>query len=217
MTRNKELELIRNDFGELAYALSIGVFNPILDSDISLHEILSEILGKGEGAYNRYIHHKFEYGLIEEVYKRFISRMQLKVEEAPNSPKSIRDLLDIEDYIIFRIKDGDEQTFKEYYKAEEMPHFPSSTELNNMKAFILIRKHSHNLRREDFIEPSPEDEYARSVILVTYVKGMKNSVCLTNRYGVLYSDDLDVITKGLTKAFEKEEELVIKNPQKGLK
>ena len=199
-----DLERIKNEYGSIMQEYCKQVFMPILNEGLPLYEIISEVYDPLRLNISYMVAHNKEHEFIQRVYANAFATINMR-NEAKNDNRSIQDLLDVEEYYIFKVPKKDLDIYNNYFDERENPFFLFPEELDDNKLYLIVRRHASTIERG---EGDPEDAYARSVLFITFNKDKKNSVRIYNRYGRLYSDDLEVITKGLTQAFVREEGLI---------
>ena len=205
-----DIDKIKDDYGQGMYELCCGMFGPIIDSELSLYDIIKEEFGVSKTLYHELQEGYVIYPFMNRIYANALKRAFNHSKEEntlERKEKNLRDILDEYDYFIFRLAGNDGGNFGCYYYWDEMPEFPTEEELKDKKGFILIKKNAPSLDRTEFTGINQNDAYAKSVILVTYEIGNKASLRLVNRYGKEIHNNLEMIAPGLTLAFEKEENL----------
>lgn len=129
----------------------------------------------------------------------------LDVNESPY------ELLRKKNYTLYHCHTEDEiQSFKKYYTEEEKLCTFRTNRLNTCHVFFAVRDDALELKREDFLYPSRQDDYGTSVIGIQFTRGNINLLSIKNRYNHIvinpdatFSNNLENIIGGLTRSFEK--------------
>jgi len=74
--------------------------------------------------------------------------------------------------------------------------------------FFAVKENVDQIKREDFVKPSRQDEYGTSVISIQFTKTSTHTLSIKNRYNhtvnnpdATFSNNLDNIIPGLTDSF----------------
>ena len=216
---NEDLKIIKKKYGENMMHLCRDLFSTLMDIKPGLlsHILLSKFNP------SKHLYYDITENLLENLFRSyiysFIDKSIFKKEIVVN--KTINELMRESGYTLYECKsEEDIQAFKKYYyEGEELCTFKGNR-LNKCYVFFAIKDNADKLNREDFTNPRREDEYGTSVISIQFTKDDSNVLSIKNRYNhsvknpdATFSNDLDAITPGLTKAFEKEYNLIQKFKQ----
>ena len=145
-------------------------------------------------------------------FKNYIFSLVNHKKHLKTSNKSVRELLDDAGYDLYECKSDDEiQEFRKYYAPGESLCTFNDDRLHDSYVFFAVKKNIDTIKREDFKEPKREDLYGTSVISIQFTRGDINTLGIMNRYNhnvhnsdATFSNNLENINPGLTKAFERE-------------
>ena len=211
---SKELILIKNKYGEEMMHFARENFSTILEQEGLLFELLSN-------------HFDYSKNLLSDIKKQnkeeqFINYIySLSSDEYENSEsvnKTPEELLSDAGYILYECKtEEDIQRFKKYYANGEKLCTFNGGRLNRCHVFFAVKKDVNSIKRKDFKEPERQDLYGTSVISIQFSRGETNILSIKNRYNHIvsnpdatFSNNLENIIPGLTKAFENKYNLNIK-------
>ena len=217
-----DLKLIKKYYGENMMHLCRELFPTILEKEGLLFNTLSSKF------------HPYKY-IVEDLTK-YPNRNDIEIfkeiilmaidskkskESLPKTDKTVRELLDEAGYILYEChSEEDIQRFKKYYApGEELCTF-NGDRLNTHHVFFAVKKNINEIKRENFNNPSRQDEYGTSIISIQFSRGDSNNLSIKNRYNhtvsnpdATFSNNLENIIEGLTYAFEKEYNLHITQNQ----
>ena len=214
-----DLKMIKNKYGEEMMHLCRTLFPTLLEQEGLLFQILSDNF-----AYSKFLYNDIVNNYLEENFKNFIySFVDLENEEVETN-KTPKELLAEAGYDLYECHNEDDiQFFKKYYaKKEEICTFDGGR-LDRCYVFFAVKKNVDNIKRENFPLPRREDEYGTSVISIQFTRGDTNTLSIKNRYNhsvnnpdATFSNNLENIIPGLTKSFEDNYNLKVKNNKREL-
>ena len=217
-----DLKLIKKYYGEEMMHLCRELFPTILEKEGLLFNTLSSKF------------HPYKY-IVEDLTK-YPHRNDIEIfkdtilfaidskkskESLPKTDKTVKELFDEAGYILYECySEEDIQKFKKYYApGEELCTF-NGDRLNTHHVFFAVKKNIDEIKRENFNNPSRQDEYGTSIISIQFSRGDSNNLSIKNRYNhtvsnpdATFSNNLENIIEGLTYAFEKEYNLHITQNQ----
>lgn len=211
-----DLKKIKKDYGEKMAHLCRNLFPTILEQPGLLYNILSTHFEKSKDLYYDIVNENKEYAFKDYIYY-FVNS---KEKNEYNTNKSVKELLDEAGYELFECKSNEDiQKFRKYYAPnEELCTFKDIHRIDNHYIFFIVKKNIDNIKRKNFICPKREDEYGISVLDLQFDKGERQRVSIKSRYNhtvsnpdATYSNNLNAIIPGLTKAFERDYEFNIGN------
>ena len=214
--QSKELKKIKKVYGEKFMQFCRGKFQPILENENMLYEILtqnfstncrmiSEKLSKlGSDAEQAFI--DFIYSISE---RETLEKPQT-VEAEKVTDKTPYELLAEAGYELIECKTPEEvQTFKKYYApGEELCTFNDVERTDTHVVFFAVRKDADTINRDDYTNPEREDEYSTSVLGIQFNKEGVCRASIKSRYNHTvvnpdntYRNQLDKIAPGLESSF----------------
>ena len=205
-----DLYMIKKKYGENMMHLCRELFPTILETNGLLYQLLSDNF-----AYSKFLYNDIIGNNLKESFKNYIYSLFKGEETYVESEKSVEELLDEAEYKFYEChSNADIQSFKKYYKEKDQLCTFNNNRLNNCYVFFAVKKNVDEIK--EFIEPKRQDDYGVSVISIQFSKGETNTLSIKNRYNhsvinsdATFSNNLDNIKKGLTKAFEKQYNLNI--------
>ena len=209
MSNSKELNRIKKLYGEKFMHLCRSLFPTLLEQE----GLLTEVLKSSFATNSRTLYDDIVNYYLEEEFKNYIySKIDVEKEKPEIiGEKTPYQLLDENGYNLYECNSEEEiQSFKKYYKSgEELCTFRGNR-LNRCVVFFAVKKNVEEIKREDFNNPKREDEYGTSVMSIQFTKSQNSTVSIKNRYNhtvnnpdATYGNNLDEITLGLRKSFEK--------------
>lgn len=215
---NEDLKKIKKLYGEKMMHLCRTYFPTILEEPGKLVELMTDNFDPSRFLYEDIIKsHK------EDKFKDFIFSLNDKEQELEEVEKSVSELLSDAGYDFFECTTEEEiQSFRHYYeKKEELCTFWTNR-LNTCHVFFAVKKNVDEIKRADYDHPEREDDYGTSVISIQFTKNSSNTLSIKNRYNhtvqnpdATFSNNLENIIPGLTKAFEREYDLHITQNSNG--
>ena len=130
--------------------------------------------------------------------------------------KTPEELMSSAGYVLVECyNEEDIQKFRKYYaQGEELCTF-NGGRLNRCRVFFAVKKNVSDIKREDFKNPTRQDEYGTSVISIQFTKDGTNTLSIKNRYNhtvnnpdATFSNNLDNIIPGLTESFERHKGII---------
>ena len=215
---NSDLKIIKKYYGEKMMHLCRKNFSTILETPGLLPNILLSSFYP-----SRYLYEDIVDGYLDDFIQLVISR-ELSITkkgkvELLDTEKSPKELLDEAGYNFFEChKEEEIQEFKKYYqKDEELCTFRGGR-LVQCYDFFAVSKNIDSIKRKDYPNPRRDDKYGTSIMSIQFTRTKPNTLSIKNRYNhtvnnpdATYSNNLEKIIPGLTKAFEKYYNLVQSN------
>ena len=215
---NSDLKTIKKYYGEKMMHLCRKNFSTILETPGLLPNILLSSFYP-----SRYLYEDIVDGYLDDFIQLVISR-ELSITkkgkvELLDTGKSPEDLLNEAGYDFFECHNEKEiQKFKKYYQeAEELCTFRGGR-LVQCYVFFAVSKNIDSIQRKDYPNPRRDDKYGTSIMSIQFTRTKPNMLSIKNRYNhtvnnpdATYSNNLEKIIPGLTKAFEKYYNLVQTN------
>ena len=215
---NSDLKTIKKYYGEKMMHLCRKNFSTILETPGLLPNILLSSFYP-----SRYLYEDIVDGYLDDFIQLVISR-ELSITkkgkvELLDTEKSPKELLDEAGYNFFEChKEEEIQEFKKYYqKDEELCTFRGGR-LAQCYVFFAVSKNIDSIKRKDYPNPRRDDKYGTSIMSIQFTRTKPNTLSIKNRYNhtvnnpdATYSNNLEKIIPGLTKAFEKYYNLVQTN------
>lgn len=210
MTQEEELKKIKKVYGEKFMKMCRSHFPIILEEEGRLLEILSSTFSNnGKTLYEDIQKNELEFEFKDIIYNKFHRE---ESEENISVDKTPYELLDEAGYELIECKTEEEiQSFKKYYaRNEELCTFGGGR-LDRRVVFFAVKKDVENIKREKFENPEREDDYGTSVMSIQFDKKglcIPHIICRYNHRikenpDATFGDDLNKITPGLEKSFEK--------------
>lgn len=209
MDKSYDLKIIKKHYGESFAHLCRNLFPTILDKPGLLSNIIFSKFDASRSLYGEVLKDL-------EGFRDFIKNCAYGTEQqafAPNSENlSPKQLLERAGYELYEECKTTEEllSFKKYYApGEELCSFnEGKLRLKNCRVWFAVKKDVEKLNREDFLNPSRQDEYGTSVISIQVAKA-DGSISIKNRYNhkvenpdATFGNNLDKIIPGLAIAFE---------------
>ena len=214
---NNDLKYLKKFYGEDFSHLCRSLFPTILERE----GILSEIIDKHFEPTKSLCDTLKKNKLIEE-FKSYIyeiyDKKYKKDKLLKNSDLTAVELMDKAGYILYPECTTYDQIdyFKHYYAPDEVLCTFSQPRLSIARVWFAVKKDVDKIFRNDpqFKNPHRQDEYGTSVISIQFSRA-DNSLSIKNRYNhtvenpdSTFSNDLENIIQGLTKAFYRDYKLV---------
>ncbi len=199
-----DLKYLKKHYGEKFAHLCRSLFPTILEEKGLLSSIITEKFAPTHSIYEDIVCEN-----LEEAFKDFIYSF-VDVKNVHISNKTPKELLDEAGYILYpecrtewKIK-----SFKKYYaKNEELCTF-NGGRLKSCRVWFAVKKNVKEIKRENFPNPTRQDEYGTSVISIQFTRSNPSTLSIKNRYNhrvnnpdATFSNNLDNIIPGLTEAF----------------
>ncbi len=206
---NKELKQIKKLYGEEMMHFCRDNFALILDTPNLLLSILTSNFHPTHELYHDLEKENMLISFKNFIFKKFENdnNKDTKIIEIIESPE---DLMAKAGYDLYEcLTEDDIQKFRKYYaKGEELCTFWTNR-LEKARVFFAVKKNVEEIKRENFSNPSRQDEYGTSVISIQFTKDGTNTLSIKNRYNhtvrnpdATFSNNLDNIIPGLTDSFE---------------
>jgi hypothetical protein len=212
---NEDLKIIKHHFGEKMMQLCRTLFPALLETEGLLSKIL---INKFDS--NKYLYEDLDIYAKSVEFKNYIySFAEEKIERVPVEVDTPEKLLSDAGYVLYKCKtEEDIQAFKKYYERNEELCTFNGERLNRCHVFFAVKKNVEEIKREDFKNPSRQDEYGTSVISLQFTKDESCTLSIKNRYNhvvnnpdATFSNNLDNIIPGLTDSFSKHYRMAQKN------
>ena len=202
-----DLKVIRKKYGEKMYHFCRDSFPVLLEEPGKLSKLLMDNFHESHSLYNDIVTNKLESDFKNYIY----SLVDVENNNAVIQIKSPEELMSEVGYDLFECyTEEDIQSYKKYYASgEELCTF-NGGRLRRCRVFFAVKKNVFDIRREDFKNPTRQDEYGTSVISIQFTKDGSNTLSIKNRYNhrvnnpdATFSNNLDNIIPGLTDSFKK--------------
>ena len=202
-----DLKVIRKKYGEKMYHFCRDSFPVLLEEPGKLSKLLMDNFHESHSLYNDIVTNKLESDFKNYIY----SLVDVENNNAVIQIKSPEELMSEVGYDLFECyTEEDIQSYKKYYApGEELCTFRGGR-LHRCRVFFAVKKNVFDIRREDFKNPTRQDEYGTSVISIQFTKDGSNTLSIKNRYNhrvnnpdATFSNNLDNIIPGLTDSFKK--------------
>ena len=202
---SEELKKIKDKYGENMMHLCRELFPTILEENV-LFNILKDNFAYSKYLYEDIIKYNLIFGFRDFINGKFtIETKNIETDKTPF------ELFEEAGYILYECKsEKDIQNFRSYYTPGEILCTFNGGRLLDNYVFFAVKKNALNIKREDFIKPSRQDEYGTSVLSIQFSKGKINALSIKNRYNhkvynpdATFCNNLEKIIPGLTNSFEK--------------
>ena len=214
MMDNYDLKIIKKKYGEEMMHFCRTSFPTILETEGLLSGLLLKYFYPSRDLFN---------DLLEDDvflnFRNFIFNFVDSIKYEEIVTKTAKELMDEAGYILYDecLCEDDIQSFKKYYaNGEKLCTFNGDKLITN-RVFFAVKKNVSDIRREDFTTPERQDLYGTSVLSIQFTRD-SNTLSIKNRYNhrvinadATFSNNLENIIPGLTKAFEKDYGLVQRN------
>jgi len=212
-----DLIKIKEKYGEQMMHLCRKLFPTLLEKEGLLFEIMNS-----EFAFSKYLYDDIINNSLEQEFKNYIYSLVFTNYEITKVEKTPYELMDIAGYDLHECNSEEEiMAFSKYYAEDEKLCTFKGGRLDMCYVFFAVKKNVQEIKREDFIEPTRQDEYGTSVISIQFTKGHTNTLSIKNRYNhtvpnpdATFSNCLENIIPGLTHSFEKMFDLKISQNNK---
>ena len=215
---NQDLKYIKKHYGENFAKICRELFPSILETPGLLTKIITEKFDNVSTLYEDILSVKNEF---KNYIYSFVDVEQNNKQIVQKSPE---ELLDKAGYKLYPEckTEKDIQRFKKYYKpGEELCTFRGGR-LNFCRVWFAVKKNVDEIKRENFKNPTRQDEYGTSVISIQFTKGRNSTLSIKNRYNHTvnnpdntFNNNLDNIIFGLTSAFCKKYNINLINGYNG--
>ena len=202
-----DLKVIRKKYGEKMYHFCRESFPTLLEEPGKLSKLLSDNFHESHSLFDDIVANEKE-----SEFKNFIySLVDVENNNELVMIKTPEELMSSAGYVLVECyNEGDIQAFRKYYApGEELCTFKGGR-LNRCRVFFAVKKNVSDIKREDFKNPTRQDEYGTSVISIQFTKDGTNTLSIKNRYNhtvnnpdATFSNNLDNIIPGLTESFER--------------
>ena len=202
-----DLKVIRKKYGEKMYHFCRDSFPVLLEEPGKLSKLLMDNFHESHSLYDDIVTNKLESDFKNYIYSLVDVENNIEATEI----KSPEELMSEVGYDLFECyTEEDIQSYKKYYASgEELCTF-NGGRLRSCRVFFAVKKNVFDIRREDFKNPTRQDEYGTSVISIQFTKDGSNTLSIKNRYNhrvnnpdATFSNNLDNIIPGLTDSFKK--------------
>ena len=207
-----DLKVIRKKYGEKMYHFCRESFPTLLEEPGKLLKLLSDNFHESHSLFDDIVANGKE-----SEFKNFIySLVDVENNNELVMIKTPEELMSSAGYVLVECyNEGDIQAFRKYYApGEELCTFKGGR-LNRCRVFFAVKKNVSDIKREDFKNPTRQDEYGTSVISIQFTKDGTNTLSIKNRYNhtvnnpdATFSNNLDNIIPGLTESFERHKGIV---------
>ena len=207
-----DLKVIRKKYGERMYHFCRESFPTLLEEPGKLSKLLSDNFHESHSLFDDIVANEKE-----SEFKNFIySLVDVENNNELVMIKTPEELMSSAGYVLVECyNEGDIQAFRKYYApGEELCTFKGGR-LNRCRVFFAVKKNVSDIKREDFKNPTRQDEYGTSVISIQFTKDGTNTLSIKNRYNhtvnnpdATFSNNLDNIIPGLTESFERYKDII---------
>lgn len=202
-----DLKCIKHRYGEKMMHLCRKLFPTILEEEGLLFKTLRENFNYSKDLADDLISNS----MVTE-FKNYVFSLINHKKHLKDTNKTVRELLDEQNYILYECKTNEDiEQFRKYYAPGEALCTFTDDRLKDSYVFFAVKKDVDNIKREHFDNPKREDPYGTSVISIQFTRGEINTLGIMNRYNhnvenadATFSNNLENINPGLTKAFERE-------------
>ena len=213
-----DLKVIRKKYGEKMYHFCRESFPTLLEEPGKLLKLLSDNFHESHSLFDDIVANGKE-----SEFKNFIySLVDVENNNELVMIKTPEELMSSAGYVLVECyNEEDIQKFRKYYaQGEELCTF-NGGRLDRCRVFFAVKKNVSDIKREDFKNPTRQDEYGTSVISIQFTKDGTNTLSIKNRYNhtvnnpdATFSNNLDNIIPGLTESFERYKGIVQKYKSK---
>ena len=202
-----DLKVIRKKYGEKMYHFCRESFPTLLEEPGKLSKLLSDNFHESHSLFDDIVANGKESEFKNYIY----SLVDVENNNELVMIKTPEELMSSAGYVLVECyNEGDIQAFRKYYApGEELCTF-NGGRLNRCRVFFAVKKNVSDIKREDFKNPTRQDEYGTSVISIQFTKDGTNTLSIKNRYNhtvnnpdATFSNNLDNIIPGLTESFER--------------
>ena len=207
-----DLKVIRKKYGEKMYHFCRESFPTLLEEPGKLSKLLSDNFHESHSLFDDIV----ADGKEDEFKNYIYSLVDVENNNELVQIKTPEELMSEAGYVLVECyNEGDIQAFRKYYApGEELCTFKGGR-LNRCRVFFAVKKNVSDIKREDFKNPTRQDEYGTSVISIQFTKDGTNTLSIKNRYNhtvnnpdATFSNNLDNIIPGLTESFERHKGIV---------
>ena len=202
-----DLKVIKKKYGEKMARFCRNSFPILLEKPGKLSKLLMDNFYESHSLFDDIV-----TAGVESDFKNYIySLVDVENNIEATEIKSPEELMSEVGYDLFECyTEEDIQSYKKYYASgEELCTF-NGGRLRSCRVFFAVKKNVFDIRREDFKNPTRQDEYGTSVISIQFTKDGTNTLSIKNRYNhtvnnpdATFSNNLDNIIPGLTDSFKK--------------
>ena len=202
-----DLKVIKKKYGEKMARFCRNSFPILLEKPGKLSKLLMDNFYESHSLFDDIV-----TAGVESDFKNYIySLVDVENNIEATEIKSPEELMSEVGYDLFECyTEEDIQSYKKYYApGEELCTFRGGR-LHRCRVFFAVKKNVFDIRREDFKNPTRQDEYGTSVISIQFTKDGTNTLSIKNRYNhtvnnpdATFSNNLDNIIPGLTESFER--------------
>ena len=202
-----DLKVIRKKYGEKMYHFCRESFPTLLEEPGKLSKLLSDNFHESHSLFDDIVANGKESEFKNYIY----SLVDVENNNELVQIKTPEELMSEAGYVLVECyNEEDIQKFRKYYaQGEELCTF-NGGRLNRCRVFFAVKKNVSDIKREDFKNPTRQDEYGTSVISIQFTKDGTNTLSIKNRYNhtvnnpdATFSNNLDNIIPGLTESFER--------------
>ena len=220
-----DLKQIKRHYGEKMMHLCRDLFPTILETEGLLYKVITSKFYPSRAVYEDIVNNG-----LEDTFKNIIYKSIDREIELIETTKTPQELLKEAGYTLYECHtESDIQSFRHYYKRKHpdvLPEYIEGTEpphcdgeelctfngerLDRCYVFFAVKDNVDEIKREDFTKPERQDAYGTSVLSIQFARGTLNPVSIKNRYNhsvvnpdATFSNNLENIQPGLTRAFEK--------------
>jgi len=219
---NKDLKIIKKKYGEKMMHLCRDLFSTILDNSPGvLFKILLETFAPSHYLYDDLVDNERYVAEFKEYIYTIYDKLKCNKDKKDISIEDPVTLMKRAGYTLYEcLTVQDIMSFKKYYlRKEELCTF-NGNRLDRCFVYFAVKDNVEDIKRENFLNPSRQDEYGTSVISIQFTRDDSHTLSIKNRYNhtvnnpdATFSNDLDNIIPGLTESFANYYGMVQKNYQ----
>ncbi len=207
--------ILKRAYGEKFAQLCRDYFPIIQEKEGLLSKLVLSSFAPSKVLYDDLIRFNETADFKDLIYDKYMESIDFDAPEYADSTKSVEELLSEAGYVLYpECKTMKELlSFKKYYTEDEMlcSFETYNKRLEGSRVWFIVKKDVENYKREDYPNPDREDDYSTSVLSIQVTKGKNPRLSIISRYNhsvpypnSTYHNNLDMIAKGLTKAFCRE-------------
>ena len=207
--------ILKRAYGEKFAQLCRDYFPIIQEKEGLLSKLVLSSFAPSKVLYDDLIRFNETADFKDLIYDKYMESIDFDAPEYADSTKSVEELLSEAGYVLYpECKTMKELlSFKKYYTEDEMlcSFETYNKRLEGSRVWFIVKKDVENYKREDYPNPDREDDYSTSVLSIQVTKGKSPRLSIISRYNhsvpypnSTYHNNLDMIAKGLTKAFCRE-------------
>ena len=210
-----DYNFLKRVYGEKFAQLCREYFPIIQEKEGLLSQLILSSFAPSKALYDDLIKFNQTAEFKDLIYDKYMQSIDYDSPEYADSTKTVEELLSDAGYLLYpECKTTKELlSFKKYYTPDELLcSFDSfNKRLEGSRVWFIVKKNVEDYKREDYTKPDREDGYSTSVLSIQVTKSENPRLSIISRYNhsvsypnSTYHNNLDMIAKGLTKAFCRE-------------